>query len=55
MTHKIELVSLWIGSVLAVVSSSHIPLILSCLASASIIIANRKQIKEFIKEIFKKK
>ena len=55
MTHKIELVSLWIGSILAVISSSHIPVILSCLASASVIIANRKQIAEFIKDIFKKK
>jgi hypothetical protein len=55
MTHKIELVSLWIGSILAAVTSHSIPVVLSCLASISIIISNRKQIIDFIKEILKKK
>jgi len=55
MTYKLELISLWIGSILAAVTSHSVPVILSCLASTSIIIANRKQILEFIKELFKKK
>jgi hypothetical protein len=55
MTHKFELVSLWVGSILAAITSSSMPVILSCLASTSIIIANRKQIIEFIKELLKKK
>jgi hypothetical protein len=55
MTHKIELISLWVGSILAVITSSSVPVILSCLASVSVIIANRKQIVQFIKDIFKKK
>jgi hypothetical protein len=55
MTYKFELISLWIGSILAAVTSHSVPVILSCLASVSIVIANRKQVIEFIKELFKKK
>jgi hypothetical protein len=55
MTYKLELVSLWIGSILAAVTSHSVPVVLSCLASASIVIANRKHIADFIKELFKKK
>ena len=52
---KIELMALWFGSILAVVTSSAVPVILSSLASLSVIIAHRKQVIEFIKKIFKKK
>jgi hypothetical protein len=55
MTYKFELVSLWIGSILATVTSHSIPVILSCLASVSVIIAHRKQVIGFINEIFKNK
>lgn len=55
MTYKIELISLWIGSILAAISSHSIPVILSCLASVSVIIAHWDKVSEFIKNIFKKK
>jgi hypothetical protein len=55
MTYKLELISLWIGSILAAITSHSVPVVLSCLASVSIVIANRKHIIEFIKELFKKK
>jgi hypothetical protein len=55
MTYKLELISLWIGSILAAVTSHSVPVILSCLASVSVIIAHRKQVIDFIKELFKKK
>jgi hypothetical protein len=55
MTYKLELLSLWIGSILAVISSSSVPVILSCLASVSVIIAHWEKVSEFIKNIFKKK
>lgn len=52
---KIELSVLWLGSILAAVTSNAVPVILSCLASLSVIIAHRKQVIDFIKQIFKKK
>jgi hypothetical protein len=52
---KIELIALWFGSILAAVTSNAVPVILSCLASLSVIIAHRKQVVEFINKIFKKK
>jgi hypothetical protein len=55
MTYKLELMSLWIGSILAAVTSHSIPVVLSCLASVSVIIAHREQVVKFIKDIFKKK
>jgi hypothetical protein len=50
---KIELLVLWFGSILAVVTSSAVSVILSCLASLSVIIAHRKHVSDFIKKIFK--
>jgi hypothetical protein len=52
---KIELLALWFGSILAAVTSNAVPVVLSCLASISVIIAHREQVIEFIKKIFKKK
>ena len=52
---KLELAVLWAGSILAVLSNSSVPVILSCLASISVIIAHWEKVIEFIKKIFKKK
>lgn len=52
---KLELITLWVGSILAVVTSNSVPVVLSCLASISVIIAHWDKVSEFIKNIFKKK
>jgi len=52
---KIEFLTLWVGSILAVITSHSIPLILSSLASISIIIAHWDKVIKTINNIFKKK
>jgi hypothetical protein len=52
---KLELITLWVGSILAAITSHSVPVVLSCLASLSVIIAHWDKVSEFIKKIFKKK